>query len=1113
MGFLQQISTAEQLGLILAPVMGNEAAGTGVVGVLKLLEQIDTPNLSASVTADLDRSFSANVSVDTSAITSGTLAQLKQALDALPNDPAVLTAPLSSMLEDIKRLSSVELSGQLLGGISGLQNIQSLIPTDTGELIAAAADRMSKLKGEFIGGEFGEIKQWSDNVQKLLDEIAPLFESGAGTVEERLLAYLREKIERLVQLVLPEGNLAVALSGKLDTALSPDLLVQIDKLKAELIGHMNQARIEFDNGNFTNTIHLANAQVAFQSLTDLLAAIVEKLRPIFDQDIVTVEGLARVLQKQFDDFDGIEIIDLGNIKDKFAAAIKRVEDAIRELDLNIVREKIDGVFEKIDAGIGQFDLKQFTSKLSGLKEQLQTVLDAIDGALFEAVTSIRSVFTQIKEALRSVASALGSYDENGQFRFHVQQDIENFLNGIKTTLHETLQPLLDQLKNTVGQTLQQVQNGLSAVKVEIEKVKAQLQSTLDGIHTQLQNVDVKGTMESISQKLNGMLNELGAVDFDLVVDPVIAQIDEMRDALKKIDISSLNEFAIGALKVSVDVVVKIDFSTQFTGALMGEIDKLLEVPKGALVQIEGKVESALQEFGRLEPDVLLAPLDEVFKPISAHLDALKLEALLKPLDEWYAKLQAELNKVSPAALLQPLTDLHAQLEGAFQAISPTELIRPMKEAVDAIKAEVQKIDFNGIASELGGVIKQAKKQLDAISPARLIGPMVNAFDKIMGALDKFDPGILLKPFADIFGKLSAPLANLNADHVRIIGEIFAVLRDIIDAFDPRHIFGLVREKVAAVQTLVQQLNLGGLIAALKPPYDALHASFKTNGGLANVSVSASVEGLNPLRNASIGQAVTGLQRFQTKISALAQAQPPAELVSRYDKIKPTVESLIPIWARENISPASIRRAFEVSNPLSLQAEINQVYDAVKQQVRTFDPRVVQEHLQGSFDKLKGAIFALDPQAIVGEVQGAIDALTQRLDGANLQLIGDELQGLVDEIKSVIDGLNPQPIIDQLQGLMGDVTDAVESLQPSTVLAELSTPFEASQAIVAEFNPSVFKDAIQSVFKDIQEILEAIDLGVILQPLADRLKQLRDALEEALKRTEAAFNGMLAAIPV
>jgi ElaB/YqjD/DUF883 family membrane-anchored ribosome-binding protein len=877
---------------------------------------------------------------------------------------------------------------------------------------------------------------------------------------------------------------------------------------------LNSARADFDLGQFGNTARLTAAQTSFQKLAAELAAITATLRRLLDQPVASADGLANVLRQQMDDFSQVEVVDLGNIRDKFAAAIRRVEEAVRGLDLGAVRRQVEEVFKQIDGVIRKFDLSQLTKKLSDLQAQLQTVLDALDGALFEAIASIRAAFTKIKETLRAMASALGSYDAEGKFRFHIQQEIEGFLNGVRQTLQENIRPMLDQFKESIGQTLRQVRDKLSAVRDQIGQVKARLQEMLQGVNEQLQSLDVEGAVEATRQRLDEMLGALGSFDFDPVVDPVVAEINEMRDSLKKIDVSSLNEFTIGALKVSVEVVVAIDFSVQITDALMAEFDKLLETPKKALGEIEANVEDALSRFGQLAPEALLQPLDDVFEPITEHLDALKLESLLKPLDEWYGRAQQELDKVSPAALLQPLIELHAKLAGALDSVSPEELIRPLREAMDGVKAQVGKIDISGLATELSGVINQAKAALEKISPESLLDPLVNAFDKVMAALEGFDPAVLLKPFADIFEALAAPLANLTAGHAQLLAEVFGILRGIVDAFDPQHAYAVVREKAAAVNELLRQLNVGGLLASLKGPYDSMRASFEAHGGGVNVSLQVSVEGLNPLRDPAISQAAADLQHIQAQLGALATARPPAELVSRYDKdVRAKLESLIPSWAKGNMTPDSVRRAFQQANPLGLTAEINQLYDAVKQQLRGLDPRVLRDQVASSFEKVKAPILSLDPGAIVGQAQGVIDALVQKLDAVDLQLIADELGGLADEVKAIIDGLDPRPIIDQLQGLADEVKGLVASLQPSQVLGELQEPFELSKAIVAEFDPAAFKEPLQAVFENIQKVLAAVDVGVILQPLADRLEQLRDELEEGLKRTEAAFNGMLQAIPV
>jgi hypothetical protein len=196
MGLLQELPTAEQLTSILAPVMGDKAAGTGVAGVLRLLDQLDTTKLSASLSVKLDRSFSASVSADAGAAPAGVMAQFQQAVNTLP-DPALLIQPLSAKLESLRNLSANNLSTQLLAGVNGLQNIESLIPPNARELIAGAADRITGIKSEFISGEFGQIRQWSESVQKLSAEIQPLISGGPGAIEDRLLAYLREKITDL----------------------------------------------------------------------------------------------------------------------------------------------------------------------------------------------------------------------------------------------------------------------------------------------------------------------------------------------------------------------------------------------------------------------------------------------------------------------------------------------------------------------------------------------------------------------------------------------------------------------------------------------------------------------------------------------------------------------------------------------------------------------------------------------------------------------------------------------------------------------------------------------------------------------------------------------------
>jgi hypothetical protein len=133
---------------ILAPVVGDRNEGTGVAGVLGLLQKADTSSLSASLGADLDQSISAKLSIDTSEMTGSSLEQVQRAVDAVPQDPATLTQPIGSKLDVVKKLVGPELSAKLLRGFDGLADLEALLPADTRSLIDAVASRLSLVKGE-----------------------------------------------------------------------------------------------------------------------------------------------------------------------------------------------------------------------------------------------------------------------------------------------------------------------------------------------------------------------------------------------------------------------------------------------------------------------------------------------------------------------------------------------------------------------------------------------------------------------------------------------------------------------------------------------------------------------------------------------------------------------------------------------------------------------------------------------------------------------------------------------------------------------------------------------------------------------------------------------------
>jgi hypothetical protein len=709
-------------------------------------------------------------------------------------------------------------------------------------------------------------------------------------------------------------------------------------------------------------------------------------------------------------------------------------------------------------------------------------------------------------------SALGSFDNGGVFHFHVQQQIKDFYDTVKQTLNETIQPLLNEFKTTVTQVLGQVHDQLDAIKAQIETVKGQLQSALQGVNTKLVELNVPAKLEEIRTKLDTMLESLGTIDFAIVTDPVVEQIGELRDQLKQIDVSKLSEISIGALKVSVEVVTTIDFSAKITDALMAEIDQILQVPKNALTEIETTVEGALDRLGKLAPETLLKPLDDLFQPVTAMLNRLEFEQLIGPIDAWHERTLQELDKVSPSAVLQPVIALFQQLEGMIDALAPAKLVQPLQGMVDGLKADLGKLDLAGLLGGVTGALNRVRDMLGRLAPERLLDPLVALFDRVMTALDRFSPSALLTPFTTVFDQLTAPLGNLNLAHVAAIGAAFAPLRSLPNAYDPRYNVQTLRRIYAEQVALLQQLNIGKIIADLKAPYDSLKVMFDVGG--VDVTLAASIEGLNPLRNAIIGQVATGVQQIQAKLqNAFLQADPPAELVSAYEQVRPKITALVPSWITDGMTVETVRAAFRLANPLNLSAEMDQLYEAVKNKLRLLDPRALQQELRETVEQVLAVLEPIDPATLLAGFQGAVDAIIERLDVLKLETVVDELQTMFDEIRAVVGGLNPEPIIAELGALAAEVRQLLEGLKPSEVLSGVSAPFQDAKDIVNEFDPAVFKAALQQVFENIQQVIGQIDIGVILSPLVEQLDALREALRVALQRTEDAFNEMLAAIPV
>jgi hypothetical protein len=1113
MSLFDTLPTPEQINTLLTDITGNAAAGTGLAGARQLLQNINLGDQVTGLQGKLNGNLAANLTIDPEVI-GNALAQFTQATQALPADPSTLLRPVTDQFALINDLALNAIPAKLTAGVAGLQAIETVTPPDLAALLPEALTAIDNVRAELLTGALSELRQWSAGLTTLQTELAPLLTGDPGTVADQLIAYLAARIADLVRDLLPEpGGLAQALSVQLDNALAPERLATFAQLKATLIEQMNAIKAQFDGGDFTDLGPLTAALTTFTGLTTHLTTIDVDLRTALRTEWANASGLTLALQRELDSFAEVEVVQLGNVKQRFVQAFAKVESVIRQLNLAALRSKVEAIFAKIQGIIEQASLAQLLPDLTTLVQPLQAAADLLNAGVFELIAAVRSAFQQMAQTLSQVTSALGAVDENGHVTFHIQQQVAAFLNGIKDNLQTTIQPLLDGLNGGITTALQQVTTILTAVQAQIESVKTALGNALQGVADQLTALDVPGKMAEIRQQLETMVQNIGAVDFDLVFNPIIDQLQRMAEQLAQIDLSSLSEITVGALKVSVKVVVDVDFTTQITDVLLAKLDPILQLPQAALQEITATVESGLFRLRQLSPEALLRPLDDLFQPIATLLDQLTFDQLLAPLTTWHTAALAALDQVTPAALLQPLHDLHQQLVAALDRISPAMLVAPLQTLLADLQQPLAQLDITAPFQALDDALQRAMGRLDALAPATALAPLVGAFDTVQTALDAFQPSRLLQPLSDIFAGLAAPLAQLNATQVAAIGVAFAPLRTVTTAFDPALNFHQLHQQYPQLVSRLQELHIGKLIADLKGPYDAMHLSFQA-GGAAGAGLAGQVTLLNPLQNSTLGQLSAGFQQSRDQLQhGFPTATPPAALATRYQELKPRLDGLAPSWLQEGMTVEAVRQAFTQANPFNIAAELDQLYGAVKEQWRALDPRLLQAQIEAVFTALKTTIAGITLTPVATALQTLLTQLQTTLGALDLQLVGDELQAHFAQLTALATALDPSVVLGQLETLTDEVKTLLTGLQPAALLSGINAPLQAAKAVVATFDPAGFKAPLQAIFAGIDQILAQIDVGPLVQPLIDRLEQIKDELKEALTRTAAAFNAMLAAIPV
>lgn len=1105
-GPLAEMPTSTELGRTLGGLSGSED-GTGLAGAAQALGDASAAGRTTVPVDQLDAAL-AGAKPQGGGQVGDAAEQLAGVAGALPADPSTLVAPVTDRLASVQRLVSTETLATLSSTTEQLSGLRSDLEDPAALVTGTGLDRLAQSLGT---GELSGMRRWAEGITELDHALALVGAGGALAVREALVQYFEHTATELVGLVVPGGRgPADALAAALDAALSTAGVASIEARRAALIAQLDTIRTELGAGQVPTT---ADAERSLSDLADELERAASGVREAVVLPAATADGLDSSLRRVYDDFRAVPMTDLARFSEELREALGSLQAGIAEVDLASVGRTVDEAWGRLTGELDALGLGRLSETLDEAEGAAREALDGLDAALVEVVALVRSALRGARDALTAVRDALGSTGPDGVYRLDVQRELEELIARLDTALRETVLPTLESFRSSVSETLEQVRGILESVAGEIESARAALGEGLTAAVDELREADVPGTMTRLRDSLDEVLDQLGEVDFDIVVDPVVAEIDEMRDELSKIDTSDLNEILKTALRTALDLFRSIDFTNEISKALLTELDELIEQPAAAVEEAQSRLAEVLARLDVLTPAAALEPLSHAFAPVREALDALDIDVVAAPLREWRDRALAELDAVSPAALLQPVVDLYAEMTRTLDGISTDRVVEVLHEGLAAIAGELQRVDPGALANQLGEAMEQARAVVDSLAPERIIAPLAVEYDRLTAAFERFDPAQLREPIERIFTTATDPLRELSDADVARVATAFEPLVALPAALDPAGNVTTAGRAIATTRALMDRLAVPQLLMDLAASQRAAVLAADEAGPPA-ADVAIRLRALDPLDDDDLTRAVTALREARSGLDAVAlPATAAADLVAAYEAVRPDIERLIPDWVRPTPTTESLLAALAWADPASLTEDLGAIHAEILEQWRALDPRSLAAGATDIHERVLADLAALDPEAIGNRIRGLRDDVIARLENVNVDGVGRDLRELEADLREVVQALDPAQVLEALEPLVATVRGQLESLDPVAMLEELRPAFEAAKDAVRSFDPASFEDALRPLFDEIHEILASIDIRVVVEPLMERLRALRPALEDALRRTETAFDRMIAAVPL
>ncbi|MBV9774796.1 MAG: hypothetical protein JO040_12655 [Gemmatimonadetes bacterium] len=1105
-------------GLLGTPAAGDGSGGAGFSGAASL--SASSPgDRTASFSADFSLQFQGTLRFDAGAALGGitqTFAGLRTEAQGLPTQ--ALTA-YGTRITQAGAAFSGDFGQQIQQALDAIRGISEGIPTDRSAIASALLDQVLRILGTLEGPEAERIRAWIQSVQELHALLMPLIDQAQHSDDPA--AIVVEVFRRSLASTLEVFGFGVVarfvdfLTGFLAPPLPADHTAGIAPGFAAVASAQAQVAAAVHADFPTFRAQVVAAADTFAALRADLRPVLSATRRVADAKFLQPGALEAFLRERIDRALGVQVHEVQKIDDPFKALFDRIDEAIGQVDLGVVRTEVLGFFERTRDTIREVDVGSVGDRLNEGFQSVEGVIGGLEQGVADLMAQIRAFFDELRERLRALAGEVGTFAADGSFHYHVEEDLKRVLTTARTAIGgdpadpaaPSVAGALTGFRTNLDAFLGRLDELLDPVEDAVDDAVAAAVDGIAAFKTYLDGLDIPGLMEQLRQKVQEVLDALLPIDFTVVVDPVVGEIQANTEKIRSIDTSKLNDLLKGALSAALGVVIQIDFTAAISDPLNEQFAQIRAVPAQAIEQLQARYEQAVSMLDQLSPSALLEALFAAFDVVKDAVAGVTLASLTAPLDELHAQyLQEPLEDLKPSVLLQPVSDAFHGFVTVFDGIHGAQLIAPVNDPLNQLKAQIAAFDVTSWVDDLVAAVEKVQHDLRDIRPSEFLQPLVDEFARLEGELDRFKPSVVFQPVVELAAPLLQFLEGVQQQTIDAIHQAFAIPLQVLDFLQPEELVARLREFIDSVLAGLEALQVPTRFNALKGAHFDLRASVQA-GGEEHRLVLAGY--LDP--EEQLGEIVRAHNDLVAALRAIRGRLDLSGLVEVYGELRDRLLGMLPPYARALLDEENFKRVMRLADPTRFLQELDQRFDALKNRLIPIRPQDIAAELDAVYDEVLALVDQLDVTESLNRLKELIERVKGIAQGIRIDFVAADIDAAVGDVKAVVGGLDPANLFVELDAIHHEVELVVASTRPSVMLAALGEPLDRVKGLVERLDPrTTLGPPLDAAWESVQTALDGVDFTVVLAPVVDKLDELEAEFVAGLKRTESAFDAMLAA---